>query len=517
MLFVRSRVRAWLKEPKKALARIRATGPKGIAALTELIGNHDPAIRLAAATVAGDFDDDAVIGALVPRVLGDPVENVKRAAADSLVAIGASAVPRLAREFQASGVHPYPMRELIGQLLVRIGTPSVAQAFFMALPYTDENPERRWILGLLKSLKEAAFDGLAEMLDPRAGDIFQRREVAKALVAIDYYPRTIDEKVRMWAIQSRWPELRSLGPAAVPALTDIVRALPHSRLAPDEIHFARDATEALVAMEGGGAGALCERLLNMPVMYPDPSNILTTLESLAAAGPPVNPQVVSALTHVLEQCSVSQGPEWDGVFGAACDAVARLRVDAPEVIARLASASREEEGTRRGYAIEALGVVGQRGQVENVKSGLLSVKGFVREDAAQALMALGWQPESTRDKVLYGVARQDWEGLVSLGDQAVDDLLPILTWDDQVLTRPMLGSPELVPYISDELYELRCRIAQVLCRIGSQRASPGLLGFREWLDEYEVLGEFGWGFPDSRLREETLSAIADYERKARSA
>jgi hypothetical protein len=55
----------------------------------------------------------------------------------------------------------------------------------------------------------------------------------------------------------------------------------------------------------------------------------------------------------------------------------------------------------------------------------------VRQNAAEALRRIGWQPADDREKGLCLIARKDWHGCVMLGQPVVAALIAILRDEDE--------------------------------------------------------------------------------------
>jgi HEAT repeat protein len=154
--------------------------PQAVPALIQALGDSDSAVRAVSAEALGAIGDPQAVPALIVA-LGDWgdwwSENVRRAAAEALVRIGAPAVPAL---IQALGDRSENVRRAAAEALVRIGAPAVP-ALIQALG-DDEFRVRRAAAEALVRIGAPAVPALIQALGDRSENV--RRAAAEALGAI---------------------------------------------------------------------------------------------------------------------------------------------------------------------------------------------------------------------------------------------------------------------------------------------------------------------------------------------
>ena len=102
----------------------------------------------------------------------------------------------------------------------------------------------------------------------------------------------------------------------------------------------------------------------------------------------------------------------------------------------------------------ALGEIGDTRAIAPLLPGLRDPDRYVRYGTALALRELGWAPADDRERALYLLGVQDWDGLASLGPPAV---------------------PALELALRDREREVRAKAVEILGRIGDTSAAPALL------------------------------------------
>lgn len=106
-----------------------------------------------------------------------------------------------------------------------------------------------------------------------------------------------------------------------------------------------------------------------------------------------------------------QNVRWEAVktLGALCD----TRAVTP-LLDQLAMGT-QEPWFWREIIVEALGKIGDKGAAPALARLLNDLHNVLREAAAQALDAIGWQPANVAERVLYCLARERWDDLGGLG------------------------------------------------------------------------------------------------------
>ncbi|MHA1480895.1 MAG: HEAT repeat domain-containing protein, partial [Candidatus Thorarchaeota archaeon] len=89
----------------------------------------------------------------------------------------------------------------------------------------------------------------------------------------------------------------------------------------------------------------------------------------------------------------------------------------------------DDPDVQRG-AVQALGKLKDNRAVDPLVSALLARDRGVRSDAADVLALFDWQPSTPEETVTYLFAKQEWEKLVAMGDDAVESILQALDDED---------------------------------------------------------------------------------------
>lgn len=119
----------------------------------------------------------------------------------------------------------------------------------------------------------------------------------------------------------------------------------------------------------------------------------------------------------------------------------------------LISSLTDPDNEIRWEAALALGEIGDVAALDSLTLALKDNDRYVRYGVALALEKLGWKPDNLVRAAFYDVARQDWDSVVSYGEDAVRPLRLALRDNDPVV---------------------RLSVIRTLGRIGSERAIPSL-------------------------------------------
>jgi HEAT repeat protein len=133
----------------------------------------------------------------------------------------------------------------------------------------------------------------------------------------------------------------------------------------------------------------------------------------------------------------------------------------------LISSLSDPDNEIRWEAALALGEIGDAAALDPLSYTLKDNDRYVRYGAALALEKMGWKPDNTAQAALYSVARQDWDSVVSYGEDAVRALRLALRDNDS---------------------SVRLDVIRTLGRIGSERAIPSLVRSL-WDDDEHVRWE----------------------------
>jgi HEAT repeat protein len=185
----------------------------------------------------------------------------------------------------------------------------------------------------------------------------------------------------------------------------------------------------------------------------------------------------------------------------------------------------------RRVVIEALGNTGDRRAIEPLLPRLEDADYVTRRQAARAVEALGWHPQTARQRVLLAIATGQFESAVAERESAVEPLLVALQLDDAHVRSEAawaLGCLEdrravepLVAALQDLDRQVRLAAAEALGRFGDLRALGPLLDLlreqatdvQQRLRAIATLGKIG----DSRAVELLLEALRDGDQTVRDA
>jgi uncharacterized membrane-anchored protein YjiN (DUF445 family) len=159
----------------------------------------------------------------------------------------------------------------------------------------------------------------------------------------------------------------------------------------------------------------------------------------------------------------------------------------------------------RESAASALGEIGTSA-IEPLISALRDEDSNVREEAAEVLDKLGWEPKDEKEKAIYLVAKKKWDDCVKIGIPAVEPLIGVLRdedWRVREAAASVLGKigdkravEPLIAALRDGDSDVREAAASALGEIGDKKAIPALvLHLRDWYAGDHVadaLDELGW-------------------------
>jgi FOG: HEAT repeat len=90
----------------------------------------------------------------------------------------------------------------------------------------------------------------------------------------------------------------------------------------------------------------------------------------------------------------------------------------------------EESEEVRWATVLTLGQIGDPESTEALVEGLSDPSKYVRYGAAVSLEKIGWSPRNAREKTEYLIARQRWEEISQMGEDALEPLIHVLSDED---------------------------------------------------------------------------------------
>jgi len=175
----------------------------------------------------------------------------------------------------------------------------------------------------------------------------------------------------------------------------------------------------------------------------------------------------------------------------------------------------------REAAANALGTIGDLRAIAPLVTALGDRHKLMRWKAASALEAIGWQPVDETQRVLYAIAREKWQDLVSMSTTAVEPLIEALKNQDGDIRekaawvlgqiRDIRAEEPLLAVLKDQNSGIQGRAAEALGQIGDTRAVESLItALKDENNEIrriaaQALGQIG----DPQAVEPLLSVLKD--------
>lgn len=422
--------------------------------------DRDPAIRAAAAQALAAFPSADVQKAL-REILTDPAPEVRQAAVRSLAAVG---------KFQAT-------EALIAALADE--DDAVAQEAAMSLATIKDPRAVSPLIQIVRSgkrpyLREAALDAL-KTIGPAAARAAvpllyhqdaQTREAGRAILkrmgaaAIPTLRPYLSDENR----DLRWRLVEVVGEIeGEEATAFLVQALQ------DRDYYVREAAIAALAVRGETSIPPVADLLRLESVALREAAI-TILERIGT------PAVVVPLLTALEAVQAKLRSQ---------AALALSKTGDPRAIQALNNLLVHDDDTMvRRDAVEALKRLRDPSSLDAFVRALSDRDYVVRQKAAEAIKALGWEPDQSETAARYWASQGRWERCVPIGEPAVVVLLDYLltaTSSEQRLIRNALerigavAVPHLLHALQAPQKALRVEAAGLLARIAGQEALEPLL------------------------------------------
>lgn len=180
----------------------------------------------------------------------------------------------------------------------------------------------------------------------------------------------------------------------------------------------------------------------------------------------------------------------------------------PGAVDALITALKHEHWLVRSGAAEALGKIGDARAVESLIVALKDEDNQVRRYVAEALDVLDWQPSDIAQKLMYFIAKEQWDECVKTGDTQVIGLLIAALGDQNCAVQRgaagalgKIGKPAVEPLIvilKDEDDSVRGGAAEALGKIGDPRAVEPLVAALSDENRFvrsdvaQALDDLGW-------------------------
>jgi HEAT repeat protein len=403
------------------------------------------AVRRAAARALGQVGDPRAVEPLIATLEHWGDADVRKAAAEALVKIGAPAVEPLIAALKDEVER---VRKAAAETLVKIGAPAVEP---LIAAWRDSS---NW------HVRQAAVGALGQIGDARAV-----KPLIGALKNRDEYMR----KAAAWA----------LGQIGDPrAVEPLIAALK------DEVEWVRKAAAWALVKIGAPA-----------------------VEPLIAALKDGDKGVRRAAAEVLDELKWQPGCDEAGAYYWTTKRQWNecVKIGAPAV-EPLSAALKDWDADVRRAAAWALGQIGDARAVEPLSVALRDADKNVREAAVGALDKLKWQPGNDEAGAYYWITKRKWGKCVEIGAPAVEPLIAAFKdWDADVRlaaaeTLGQIGAlavRSLIAALKDGEWDVRKAAVEALVKIYSSgklddKAKRAILAQRTTmlrLKHHDVAGE----------------------------
>jgi HEAT repeat protein len=359
-----------------------------------------------------------------------------------------------------------------------------------------------------------AVPALVEALS--AKDSGTRSGVARALKAIGWEPDTDKLKALYLIALEDWKGCIELGEPAVEVLVEALEISPQTDLWSYfvTIDLRVGAAESLGELGDVRALEPLSKILEMDddVIIDMEYTVDLFLAAIKALGKIGDARAIEPLVEVLG--TVSGEWSWrdtgmtdEGIRPSAAQALGEIG-DARAVEPLIKALEDDDCDTVRKTAAEALGKIG-----EPAVEPLIKALGKGNSAATEALDKLEWKPDTDELRAAYLLAKLDWEGLVGMGERAVEPLTKALSSEHSSIRG---AAASALGWIGDEwpveplikaLGDGNSSAAEALGKIGDARAVEPLIKALEDVDVRRAavgaLGEIG----DARAVEPLIGVL----------
>ena len=461
------------REIAQSLAKL---GSPAIDPLVKALNDEDDDVRQAAAQALSLIKDPRVIDVLF-GALKDADSSVRETAAATLDQIGVT--PRSEQEKALYFAAKKEWQKCIG-----LGKSAVdALVARLREPHSNISIEAADALGVIKD--PAAVEPLINVLQDKSGSGLDRAHVAAALGELRD-TRSVEpllavlreEYSEAWGVDLRVQAVTALGKIhdsrAVEPLVALLQdknssvrmkaaqALDMLGWAPasDVDKFLYFFAKQDWARCAGLGKTAVEPLLKMLLESDSPKGVARALGALK------DPKAVEPLIAVLKK-KVGMD-SYENPITAALSAIGQ------PAVSPLLEVLKDQDHQIRRAAVMVLGDIADPRAVMPLVDSLNDFNSNVRSAAAVALDKLKWVPQTQREKVLYAIAKEDWEQCRKLGKSA-GDILGAMLQDKRfdrteaiIIALGGMGDKEVIPVLIPHLqnWSLGPATAYSLKRLG---------------------------------------------------
>jgi HEAT repeat protein len=516
--------------------------------LFEMLNDKDSDVRESVVEALGKIKDTRAVDALI-EALKDENGGVRKSVAWALGEIGDKrAVDALIEALKDESSY---VRESVIRALGKIGDARAVDALIEALK--DMNSDvRKNVAKALGEIGDArAVDELVRMLNDEDSDV--RESVAEALDKLCWEPKNEEERVLYLIAKRQWNECIKIGVFAVKYLIDalevkdkrVVVVIKTKKVQDQELKSLLKSSEddqdigtKTEIDENTGEEEVISttsfpenaKMALIKICRSDAKVIDILIEALKDERSEVRGKVAEALGEIRDARAV------DALIEAFRDKNSDLSVRRSVVWAlrkigdvravdALIEALRDEDSDVRENSIDALVKIAKKdlGVVDKLIKALRDKDSDVRGGITKVLGNLGWDPKSEEERVLYYIAKGDWDECVKMGGVAVEFLIERLkdknsdVHDKSIdalvkIAKKDLGVVDkLIKALRDEDSYVRISVAWALGEIGDARAVDALIEALRDEDRY-VRESVAWALGaigDARAVDSLIKTLKD--------
>jgi HEAT repeat protein len=465
--------------------------------LFEMLNDKDSDVRESVVEALGKIKDTRAVDALI-EALKDENGGVRKSVAWALGEIGDKrAVDALIEALKDESSY---VRESVIRALGKIGDARAVDALIEALK--DMNSDvRKNVAKALGEIGDArAVDELVRMLNDEDSDV--RESVAEALDKLCWEPKNEEERVLYLIAKRQWNECIKIGVFAVKYLIDAlevkdkivvtVKSLLKSSEDDQDIGTKTERDENTEEEEVISTTSFPEnaKMALIKICRSDAKVIDILIKTLKDERSKVRGKVAEALGEIRDARAV------DALIEAFRDKNSDLSVRRSVVWAlRKIGDVRAIDTLIEALKYKSISEVAQKAIINIAKKdldvvdklikALGSKNSDIREGIAEVLDEISWRPGSNKEKILYYIARQDWDECVEMGSFAVEFLIKRLKDKDSDVRKNVawalgeIGDARavgaLIEALRDKDSKVRRSVAEALGKIGDARAVDSLI------------------------------------------
>lgn len=442
----------------------------------------------------GEETIDSLIFALKyedSNIRDDVLEN----AAEALLKIGRSAVKPLINILLDKDVDLKKQKKA-AEVLGKIGDPRAVESLINMLPN----------IYAVEALKKIGGSYTIELLIPilKSEDASIRKSAATILDELGWIAQTITQKASYMVAKRNWNECISLGEPAVEPLiialkdknTDVqneaietLGKIGDPRAVAGLINILPNFSAAMVLGKIGDPRAIEPLFAMLKDNYDTFRHIAaTSLDELGWKAQTASEKAIYLVAkRNWNECVALGEAAIEPLIFALSDRFEYVRKEAVKTLGEIGSyctvepliaALKDKDKDVRKEAIEALGKTGDSRAINPIIALLKDEHVQLQFIAAIVLDKLGWKAQSTSEKIIFLMAKGNWDECAALGEQTVKPLIVSLKSGYLEAAAPLvkIGKPSIEPLIDilikDIDLETQKIVTDALVKIGNSAVEP---------------------------------------------